>query len=385
MIAAVVFGILGVVLFGRPYGFFDMKIYHGAVEWWLNGGELYEFVAPNTRLGFTYPPFAALAMLPMAGMSAIAAGFVNAVASVVALGLVLTMLLVPIADRVAGPGGPRSGWRCRWRWRSSRPGRRSGSARSTCCCSGWSWPTCWRCGGGAAGACRGCAPRRRATVPVSRPGSRPGRRWRGCGTRAPGPGGDRPRDRGQAHTRTVHRLPAGGPAVAGGHGGRRHRGGASLLAWTVAPRESLAYFTSVVWQTDRVGAGRLHPEPVARGDPGPAVRLDRAPALLWFTFAALCCALGLSRAVTAHREGDELAAFTLVGLTSTVISPIAWSHHLVFVVPAVLILMDAALRRHAASRRVSAGPTLAGLRYAAAAVGTYLLFLVSPIWWVFHR
>src|SRR5262245_51309578 len=55
--------------FGRPYDFFDLKIYHGAVVWWANGGELYQYVAPNVPLGFTYPPFAALVMLPMAGLS----------------------------------------------------------------------------------------------------------------------------------------------------------------------------------------------------------------------------------------------------------------------------------------------------------------------------
>lgn len=57
---------LAIGAFGRPYNFFDMKIYHGAVVWWANGNELYEFIAPSTTLGFTYPPFGALVMLPMA-------------------------------------------------------------------------------------------------------------------------------------------------------------------------------------------------------------------------------------------------------------------------------------------------------------------------------
>ena len=46
-----------------------MKIYHGAMVWWANGNPLYDFVAPQTTLGFTYPPFAALLMLPMATLS----------------------------------------------------------------------------------------------------------------------------------------------------------------------------------------------------------------------------------------------------------------------------------------------------------------------------
>ena len=36
---------LAVEAFGRPYDFFDMKIYHGAMAWWTQGGELYEYIA----------------------------------------------------------------------------------------------------------------------------------------------------------------------------------------------------------------------------------------------------------------------------------------------------------------------------------------------------
>ena len=60
---------LAIEAFGRPYNFFDLLIYHGAVVWWAGGGDLYAFIAPDTTLGFTYPPFAALVMLPMAALS----------------------------------------------------------------------------------------------------------------------------------------------------------------------------------------------------------------------------------------------------------------------------------------------------------------------------
>src|ERR1700754_4782459 len=53
-------------VFGRPYNFFDMKIYHGAAVWWASGHDLYAYVAPDTGLGFTYPPFAGLLMAPLA-------------------------------------------------------------------------------------------------------------------------------------------------------------------------------------------------------------------------------------------------------------------------------------------------------------------------------
>ncbi len=51
-----------------PY-FGDLDIYRSAVVYWLHGGDLYAFVYPYPtiqQLGFTYPPFAAFAFLPMA-------------------------------------------------------------------------------------------------------------------------------------------------------------------------------------------------------------------------------------------------------------------------------------------------------------------------------
>jgi len=52
------------VLARKPpvHGFFDLRIYRGAVLWWLHGGSLYSFHIGHTDYGFTYPPFAALSM-----------------------------------------------------------------------------------------------------------------------------------------------------------------------------------------------------------------------------------------------------------------------------------------------------------------------------------
>ncbi|GAA2581529.1 hypothetical protein GCM10010399_09110 [Dactylosporangium fulvum] len=46
---------------------FDLRIYHGAVRSWAHGGDLYAYRQPETVrvFGFIYPPFAAIAMLPM--------------------------------------------------------------------------------------------------------------------------------------------------------------------------------------------------------------------------------------------------------------------------------------------------------------------------------
>lgn len=379
--AAVVGSAAAAEIFGRRYSFFDMRIYHGAVQWWTGGEELYEFIAPGTELGFTYPPFAALSMLPMTGVSSAAAGWINLVASVAALGVVLLILLTPITDRLGWP-----------RWLvvgvalpmalALEPGRETlGFGQVNLLLFGLIMADLvalrWR-----------AYPPAALTSPRPAPAAGAGgagvevlRRWWYSGAWA-GAG---------IGLATAVKLTPGlfilylvvsrqwrVAAVASGTAA-----GATMAAFVAAPRESLAYFTSVLWQTDRVGAGDFTPNQSLAGILARLYDQPEAPTLLWLSFAAVCCALGLSRAVTAHREGDEVAAFALVGLTAVVLSPISWSHHLVFVIPAIVIMADAALRRRAAGRGL--GLSLAGFRYAGAAIGTYVLFLISPIWWVYHR
>ncbi|WJK41792.1 glycosyltransferase 87 family protein [Solwaraspora sp. WMMA2056] len=380
-------------MFGRPYNFFDMRIYHGAMLWWTNGGELYEFIAPETTLGFTYPPFAGLTMLPMALVPMLAAGWINVLLGITALALVLAVLLGPIADRCGWP---------RWfavglavplavaieparetlgygqvnlllfgliiadlvalRWRAAPTPHRlatGGPLRRIFFSGIW------------AGAGIGLATSIKLTPALFIVYLLVTRQWRAATTAI-----------GTAALVTVG-------------------------AMVVATKESAAYFTSVLWDTGRVGVADMTPNQSLAGVLARLYDSMQTPGLLWFSFAALLLALGLSRAAHAHADGDELTAFTLIGLTANVISPISWSHHLVFVIPAIIVLADAALRRRSASQGLIsrrtypptgpgisgvAGlrtpiwfPALTGLRHAAAAVALYLLFLISPIWPYEHK
>jgi alpha-1,2-mannosyltransferase len=58
------------------------------------------------------------------------------------------------------------------------------------------------------------------------------------------------------------------------------------------------------------------------------------------------------------------------------------THELVWVLPAVLILLDAATRRRVTARRPlpGRGHRFPGLGLAVAGVATYLVFLVAPVW-----
>jgi alpha-1,2-mannosyltransferase len=156
---------------------------------------------------------------------------------------------------------------------------------------------------------------------------------------------------------------------------------AALLA---APRETAAWFGEVLWRLDRTGSvDQIGNQSLA----GVLARLyDSAttPVLLWLSFALLLVAVGMIRARSAHADGDEIAAFTLVGLTGAIVGPISSTHELVWVLPAVLILVDAAVRRKLSVRRrmPGLGKRYPGLGCALAAVLTYALFVVAPMWTV---
>jgi hypothetical protein len=182
--------------------------------------------------------------------------------------------------------------------------------------------------------------------------------------------------------------------------------GVTLGSFALVGTESRAYFGGVLWQTERVGAADMTPNQSLAGLLARLYDSIETPGLLWLAFSVLILAVGLSRAANARADGDELTAFTLVGLTANVISPISWSHHLVWVIPAIVVLADAAVRRREASRGLSLRtgqqafggppgvnglrppiwyPTLTGLRHGVAALGLYLLFLISPIWPYEHK
>ena len=380
---AAVGAVLAIREFGREYDFFDLRIYHGAVVWWWGGDDLYDYVAPDMTIGFTYPPFAAIVMLPMALLSVITAGTLNAIVSLSAMAVVLAAILAPIADRCRMP-----------RWFAVALAVPLAAATE---------PVRETLGFGqvnlllfALVMADMIALRRRYRAPAhsASPDIPLFRRlwtegaWAGVGV---------------GLATAIKLTPAlfilyflltrqwraavtaCGTAV-----------GVTIAGFLLTSRESFAYFTSVVWQTDRVGVADMTPNQSLAGVLARLYDSHDTPGLMWLAFAMLMLALGLSRASTAHSEGDELAAFTLVGLTANVISPISWSHHLVFVIPALIVLVDTALRRHAAShalaiRRPVGGllpawvPIRSGWRHAFAAVGVYVLFVVSPIWRYEHK
>jgi alpha-1,2-mannosyltransferase len=85
----------------------------------------------------------------------------------------------------------------------------------------------------------------------------------------------------------------------------------------------------------------------------------------WYLLIPLVLgALGLAVGTTLGRRGDWLGAAAATGITSLLVCPISWTHHWVWALPALVVMLR--------------GGTAARI---AAACG-YALFVLAPMWWV---
>jgi alpha-1,2-mannosyltransferase len=83
------------------------------------------------------------------------------------------------------------------------------------------------------------------------------------------------------------------------------------------------------------------------------------------------------RATRAYAQGDELVGLVLTGLTGVLISPISWTHHLYWLVPAVIVLVDVSVGRSLRPGRL--GSRL-GRRGAAPAAGLAAALITIACW-----
>ena len=85
------------------HGYVDLEVYRAGARVWLDGKDLYGPLPPvegDTLLPFTYPPLAALFFVPLALLPKLAAQWVVFASSVIALALVLAMVLRRLRPRM---------------------------------------------------------------------------------------------------------------------------------------------------------------------------------------------------------------------------------------------------------------------------------------------
>ena len=303
------------------HGGFDLEVYRGAVRAWLDGAPLYDYAHPGSsrRLGFTYPPFAALLLAPLAVLP-------DALGTAVHLGTGVAALVVVLA--VVGERAARA----------------------------WSLPRWWAVA---------CAlpvalllePVRdslgfgqvnlqlAALVVADLVLLRRGSRWAGVGTGlatavklTPG-------------LLLVHLWLSGSRRAA--VVGAAVAGGATLLAGAVAPQASWDFWTGALHDTSRVGSADSPSNQALSGLLARLLDREEPPLWLWLPAVAVVLAVGLRRAVLAVRAGDDLAGLALAGVTGALVSPITWVHHLWWVLPVLAVLL--------AGRRVVAAGAVAGV------------------------
>lgn len=109
----------------------------------------------------------------------------------------------------------------------------------------------------------------------------------------------------------------------------------------VLPGQAWRFWTSILGNTSRIGPDDW---PANQSVKGVLVRLGTlgvwdAPSWLWLPLGVVVGATGLWAALRAHRRGAVLLAVTVTGLTSCAVSPFSWGHHWVWVVPLLLIVI----------------------------------------------
>ena len=308
---------------------FDLRVYYGTIDTWAHhDGRIYDYLVPGTTYGFTYPPFAAVSMLPMALVPLDTAIAVSMLLNLAALTAVVWILI--------GPALRRYGW--------------FGFALTACLLALFEpvrdtfsfgqvnllllalvLSDAWLLSTGRgrrAGVGIGLAAAIKLTPALFIGMLLLARRWRAA---------------------------AVATAVAAA--------ATALAAW-VAPDASRFYWTDALWDTDRIGhLGYVSNQSLqgvlarlaAPGEPNKA---------LWAATAVLVLCVWAWRTSRAVADEDWTAAFALTGLTACLVSPITWVHHLVWLLPSFAVL----LRR----RRLRVAATL------------YAIMCTSVVWLWFH-
>lgn len=280
----------------------DFHIYFEAVSSWSRAS-IYDYSEVHTHLGFTYPPFAGVVLWPLARLDVGVAEHLWTMASLVAS----TAFLV-IAGR-ALPDPPR--------WRGFVPAFVAAGLLTT--------PVVLTTRLGQVNAFLALL------VLVDCLGARRGRRLTGVGV---------------GLAAAVKLTPMVGVlyfAVA-----RRSRAivvtmatfvGATLVAWALHPSDSNSYWTDVLFDTSRVGGL----------DSGYSNSLRRVltwlpvgngvQSILWVALCLAIIAVAVWRARLAYDRGNDLGAITVIMCAGLLCSPITWSHHLYFLVPALPLLI----------------------------------------------
>lgn len=282
---------------------FDLRVYHGAVDHWIHhGGRIYDYRVPGTPYGFTYPPFAAVAMAPMALLGLHTAIAVALLLNLAALAVVLRIL--------TGPAWRRYGW--------------YGCALGACLLALFE-PLRDTISFGQVNLLLLALVLSDARLLAT---GRERRAGAGIGLAA-----------------AIKLTPALFIVLLLLAGRRREAAratavaaGATAFAAWVAPDASRHYWTEAMWDTTRVGRLDYVSNQSLQGI---LARLGEPDRAVWAASVLLVLCVWAIRSRQAVAAGEWPTAFALTGLTACLVSPITWVHHLVWLLPSFAVLVRA--------------------------------------------
>jgi alpha-1,2-mannosyltransferase len=296
--------------YGNRHQFYDLTIYRQAVNWWLHGHDIYSFTKPDAtqgQLGFTYPPFGAVVLVPFAVLPKGLAIALYSVLTIAALVVTTFWLVRPVARR--------HGWSLPFAMilaltviSTLEPIRETYTF-------------------GQINILLAIAVLFDLLILLPR-----GSKWAGVGV---------------GLAAAVKLTPA--IFIVYLLVSRRRRAAltavvtaaaASLLAFALMPRSSWHYWTHTLWDGEGLGnAAYTFNQSIYA-----MLARFSAPAepnrLLWIALVLVAVVAGLWRARRAALAGDEVTGLTIAGLVGCLASPITWAHHLYWFVPALVVLLD---------------------------------------------
>lgn len=166
---------------------------------------------------------------------------------------------------------------------------------------------------------------------------------------------------------------------------------ATLAGFVLAWGDSWQYWTHTLHHTDRIGEAALNTD---QNIAGALARLgigEHATRLLWLVATALVLAATIWAMRRVLRAGEPTLAVICVALFGLVVSPVSWSHHWVWMLPAVLVTGVLAWRRRNVALAVVTVAGLALMRWTpidllpkhheASAAWWRQLAGMSYVWW----
>jgi alpha-1,2-mannosyltransferase len=135
-----------------------------------------------------------------------------------------------------------------------------------------------------------------------------------------------------------------------------------LIGFLATPGASWLYWTRFFYDTPRLYPAYIGNQSVY----GTAIRIFGGPANVgeWYLPVTIAvAAVGLGSAAVFARRRDWLRALAVTGVTGLLVSPVSWTHHWVYVIPALITLARD------------------GRRARIAAAGAFVLFGLAPLWW----